>query len=442
MSRRSSISIAALCIAIMHLLPSFLSQAQTYSYRTYDLNSGLPGSYLSVIEQDRSGLLWVGVDTGLYRYDGFEFHKMPFADSAAHSSPNALFCDSEGTMWVGLADGSLYSWKQGGKMERRILEGTDKINRITEGPDKRIWIITQAEGVFLASAGGGEKITRLSMPEGLVVFDISFAGSDTLLVATQDNLQVCTMTGDKVVTALSFPELEYTWIHTVIRFDENIWFAGTDYAGLFMIRRINGMLKASAVGDTTFMNMRIPALAKGPGRSLLVATREAGVLKVEFSSDFSEMKRDETYDIISGLPDNDVRTIFMDREENLWIGLFNRGLSAITPNSFSFHVPEINREITFIGTSGGKVVMGTRSGLYDYDPGTGSFTNYRNLTSKTGGSGIVSWASDDLGNTWIGTMGDGLWLMNAAGAVKSLYRAENPAQNRINSIALDTGNIW
>ena len=65
MSRSASINIAALCIAIMHLLSSFQAQAQTYSYRTYDLSSGLPGSYLSVIEQDKSGLLWVGVDTGL-----------------------------------------------------------------------------------------------------------------------------------------------------------------------------------------------------------------------------------------------------------------------------------------------------------------------------------------------------------------------------------------
>ncbi|MDZ7634228.1 MAG: hypothetical protein U5L72_07215 [Bacteroidales bacterium] len=101
MSRSVSIFTAVLCIAITHLLPSFQAQAQTYSYRTYDLDTGLPGSYLSVIAQDKSGFLWVGVDTGLYRYDGFDFHKMAFADSVAHSSPNALYCDTEGTMWVG-----------------------------------------------------------------------------------------------------------------------------------------------------------------------------------------------------------------------------------------------------------------------------------------------------------------------------------------------------
>ncbi|MCK7532889.1 MAG: hypothetical protein MZV63_18545 [Marinilabiliales bacterium] len=47
-----------------------------------------------------------------------------------------------------------------------------------------------------------------------------------------------------------------------------------------------------------------------------------------FNTDFSELRRIAAYDITSGLPDNNVRTIFRDREENLWIGLYNSGLAA------------------------------------------------------------------------------------------------------------------
>jgi serine phosphatase RsbU (regulator of sigma subunit)/ligand-binding sensor domain-containing protein len=434
--------IAVLCIALLQVLFPGRTQSQTFSYRTYDENKGLPGSYLNVIEQDKSGFLWVGVDSNLFRYDGFDFHRMEFSEKQTRGNLNALFCDREGTMWVGLTDGSLFTWSEGGTLVHKALPESDRINRITEGPDRKIWIITQTKGIYLADAGGGDKIARLSMPEGYVVFDISFDGAGTILAATQDNLRVCTLSGDKVVEKLSFPELEYTWVHTIRQMDDDTWFAGTDYAGLFMIRRVNGMLAATSVGDTLFMNMRIPSLIAGDDRSLMIATQEAGVMKVKFSPDFSEMETTAVYDITSGLADNNIRTIFRDREENLWIGLYNSGLAAVTTNAFSFHKPETNWEINFIGSIGNQVVMGTRNGLYDYNPLSGSFSNYRLLAGRTGGSGIASWATDDRGNIWVGTVSDGLWVMKPDGLLKQFYRSGNPGQNRINSVAVETNNIW
>lgn len=442
MFKNGSVLIAVLCFVILQVLFPVRAQSQTFSYRTYDENTGLPGSYLNVIEQDKSGFLWVGVDSNLFRYDGFDFHRMAFPEKQPRGNLNALFCDREGTVWAGLTDGTLYSWREGGTLVRRKLAASDRINRITEGPDRKIWIVTQTEGIYLADAGGGDKITRLSVPEGYVLFDISFDGTETVIAATQDNLRLCTVSGDRIVEKHSFPELEYTWVHTVRQMDDDTWFAGTDYAGLFMIRRINGMLEASVVGDTLFMNMRIPKLIAGDERSLLVATQETGVLKVAFTPDFSAMETVAVYDIATGLADNNVRTIFRDREENLWIGLYNRGLAAVTTNAFSFHKPETNKEINFIGSIGKQVLMGTRNGLYDYSPVSGTFSNYRPLAGRTGGSGIASWAADDRGNVWIGTVTDGLWVMKPDGSIRQFYRSVNPGQNRINSIAVETGNIW
>jgi len=442
MSRSLTVFVTILFTGLMPVLMPYHLQAQTYSYRTYDENTGLPGNYLSVIEQDKSGLLWVGLETGLYRYDGFEFHPMALPDTLAGSYPNALFCDTKGTMWVGLTDGSLYSWSPGGRLVSRTVPETDRINRIIAGPDKKIWIITQTKGIYITDAGGGEKISRVTMPEGLVVFDIAFIGRDTLLAATQDNLHMCVVSEGEAVIVSSFPELEYTWVQTVRQMDDNTWFAGTDGVGLFMIRRANGTLSATPVQDTLFMNLRIPALVVVPDRTLLVATREAGVIRAVFSSDYSTVQAQKAYYIGSGLADNDIRTIFRDREENLWIGLFNRGLAAVTTNAFSFHTPDMDREVHFIGESGGQIIVGTRNGLLDFDRRTGIFSNYRQLTTKTGGTGITSWAVDDGGNKWIGTSGEGLWLLDTKGVVKQFYHSLNPAQNRINSIALETNNIW
>jgi len=442
MPRSLRLSIAACCTLIVLILHPLASFAQTYSFRTYDEYTGLPGSYLSVIGQDRNGLLWVGVDTGLYRYDGFSFHHMAFPDTLPRGNVSALYSDARGTMWVGMSDGSLFTWSEGRPMVRKELEETDRINRITESPGGNVWIVTQTQGIYIADSGSGDRITRMEMPEEMTLFDVAFTGGDDFLAATQDNLHLCSAQGEKAVSRLTFPDLEYTWVQTVLRMDDDTWFAGTGDKGLWMIRRNGDSMTATASGDTTFMNMNIPALAAGRGRTLNVATMDAGALKVSFSNDFTEMHITGRYDVGSGLPDNNVRTLFTDREGNLWIGLFSRGLAAVTTNAFAFYKPETNREITFIGSTGGKAIAGTRSGFYYFNPLTGSFTGFRNLTAKTGGSGIASWATDDSGNIWIGTVSSGIWLMKNDGSLRQFWLSRNPGQNHVNSVAVEGPNVW
>jgi len=363
MSGRFRYSIAVICIVCVNVLHPFGSSAQTYSFRTYDEYTGLPGTWLTVIAQDRSGLLWMGVDTGLYRYDGFSFHHMPFPDTLPRGNVSALFCDRKGTMWVGMNDGSLFTWNMTGGLKRMMLEDSDRINRITGSPDGKVWIVTQTSGIIIAAPGGDEKITRMMLPDDMTLFDIAFAGNGTFLAATQNNLHLCAAEGDKAVSRLTFPELDYTWIQTVVRMDDDTWFAGTDNMGLWMISRSGDSINARSVGDTLFMNTNIPALNAGPERTLTIATKELGAVKVKFSADFSEMFITGRYDVTSGLPDNNVRTIFTDREENLWIGLYTSGLAAVTTNAFTFCRPESDKEITYIGRAGTQVVAGTRSGL-------------------------------------------------------------------------------
>ncbi len=442
MLKKSSIPVRAACLLFVILFFSPVLSAQTYSFRTYDEYTGLPGNYLSVIEQDRSGMLWVGVDTGLYRYDGFSFHHVAFPDTLPRGSVSALFCDAAGTMWIGMSDGSLFSWSAGRGVERRELLGSDRINRITEGPDMRVWIATQTGGLFSYERGPGGKPGSVDMPDGINLFDIAFTGRGEFLAATQDNLYLFTLDGNRAIVTTHFPALEYTWVQTLLQMDKETWFAGTGDNGLFIIRRESDTLVARPAGGDLFAGMTIPALAAMPGRILVVATRAAGAIKVTFSDDYATMNLSERYDTRTGLPDNNIRTLFCDREGNLWIGLFNRGMAAVTTNAFSFHAPDTEKEITFIGLAGESAVAGTRNGVWSFDPVTGSFAGFRRLVQLTGGSAISSWASDSDGNLWIGTSGNGLWKMKIDGAPVRFFTSSNPGQNRINSIALDGDNIW
>ncbi len=431
---------AAVTLFAMTLLLPDTVCAQTYSYKTFDLTNGLPGSYVNAIGQDKEGFLWVGLETGLYRFDGFNFYSVTLPDTLSQGYPASLFCDAGGVMWIGFTDGSLFTWSAGSVVTRQGDTDADRINRIMASPDGKTWIVSQSRGIYVAGSG---KTTKLATPEGIVIFDIAFIGEDSLLVATQDNLHICKIQGDQIVIVKSFPELEYTWVQSLVSLPGRRWAAGTDGAGLYIISEAEGSFIASPVsGYQPLEGVRIPAVLPVDGSTLLAATRESGVAKIRFSDDFLSVASGEIYDIRSGLPDNDVRTVFTDREGNLWIGLFNRGLAAVTTNAFSFYLPGADREITYIGETSDGIVMGTRSGLYDFNPATGSFGNYRDLNKKTGGSGITSWKAERDGNIWIGTASDGLFLLNSSGSVKSFYRAGNPGQDHINGITLDRKYIW
>ena len=52
--------------------------------QTYKFRNLLPDAYIYSITQDRNGFLWVGggKETGLLKFDGFDFYPVTFPDSS------------------------------------------------------------------------------------------------------------------------------------------------------------------------------------------------------------------------------------------------------------------------------------------------------------------------------------------------------------------------
>jgi signal transduction histidine kinase/ligand-binding sensor domain-containing protein len=65
----------------------------------------IPSNVIMALTQDARGLLWVGSQHGLLRYDGYRWRKFGHSATDPHSSPNdfinALLATSDGKLWVG-----------------------------------------------------------------------------------------------------------------------------------------------------------------------------------------------------------------------------------------------------------------------------------------------------------------------------------------------------
>ena len=123
----------------------------------------------------RSGDVYLGTTSGMYRYDAAEdrFRSCPELGSAF---VHALFEDSHGTLWVGTYGNGLWIGKDGNYRhitteDKETGLTSDYITSIREDSRHRLWVCTEAGGVCFTgldeAATGSFRFRNLSRKDGL-----------------------------------------------------------------------------------------------------------------------------------------------------------------------------------------------------------------------------------------------------------------------------------
>lgn len=94
-------------IILFLLLGAFpdLAQSQSYHFRKYSVEQGLPFVQVFTIYQDDKGYMWSGGYGGLSRYDGFDFKNYSPLDGLPNHYVNAIAGGEDHSMWVGTIEG-------------------------------------------------------------------------------------------------------------------------------------------------------------------------------------------------------------------------------------------------------------------------------------------------------------------------------------------------
>lgn len=137
------------------------SHASTFRlFRHLNIQNGLPSSQAYSVVQDKKGLIWIGTENGLVRYDGNRAviyqHQANDANSLVANQVYTLLVDRSGRLWIGTFGGlDRYdqdhqtfihylqtSTRNGGLISQSILA-------LAENTDGRIWIGTFGDGLYL-----------------------------------------------------------------------------------------------------------------------------------------------------------------------------------------------------------------------------------------------------------------------------------------------------
>ena len=128
---------------------------------------GLPEDSVRALVASRRGVLFVGTDEGLARFDGarFSVYDRRSAPALGSNLVYALAEDAEEVLWIGTFDAGLYRLA-GGVLSAAALPGplpSPRINALLADPDGTLWIGT---GAGLAGLRGGA-LSALGTAEGL-----------------------------------------------------------------------------------------------------------------------------------------------------------------------------------------------------------------------------------------------------------------------------------
>jgi ligand-binding sensor domain-containing protein len=147
---------------IFFLFASLTAISQSFTYRSYNVNQGLPSSQVYDIIQDQKKYIWVATDRGVSRFDGYSFTNFTSENGLLDNNIYNIFEDLFGRIWFLSYCGKLsyyynnkiYPYKYNSSIIPDPKKPLSPIRSFYVFPDSSILIGTMGAGVLKISDKG------------------------------------------------------------------------------------------------------------------------------------------------------------------------------------------------------------------------------------------------------------------------------------------------
>ena len=331
-------------LILIQLILSYHANSQTYNFKNFNTEHGLPQSQVLSLFQDHNGYMWFGTNGGgAGKYNGNKFTTLNDND--------------------GLVSNIIYS----------IIE--NKTNSILFGTDKGLSIFD------------GVKFENYTEKDGLknpMIFKLLIDES-TVWIGTQEGVYV--LKDKKIIPFLENKTLNNSSIYTIFKdINSNLWF-GTLQNGLIFYNSKNKTFKNFTKENGLMSNFVFSIDQKSNGDIVIGTQTGSNIINEKFIisniSNFesqeniafsSILKKDETtfsfgtfsegiidynfktnkktkkYDSSNGLTNNSIQCLYKDREQNIWIGTDGAGVYKFKNEKFTYFSKENGLPEKYINT--------------------------------------------------------------------------------------------
>lgn len=343
------------CIAVLFSEPAF---GVTFVDPVHlGIEQGLMTTYVTHIEQDNRGFMWVGSDNGLYRFDGHSFTLYTKDNTQLPGNTvSSLYHDSASDkLWVGTKNGIGIVDCRSGIVEGVSLGDDAQIFNVTDvvpAPDGGVWIANHYRTIVHLSPDGQETVYATKEINGLPESIISLAddGRGHLIIAhSTEGISVLDIATRTVKRYSHTPGNEngipQGIIHSVrIDSHKNIWLASNHGLSLFIPERetFHTFLHDSSRPQSIAGNHVFSLHEDSDG--LIWVGCDMGRISIFDPSDLTagdpNNLRFSNFNVSQvsgrGISNGNVRSIFEDSFGNMWICNYGTGLEFVSHHRSPF----------------------------------------------------------------------------------------------------------
>lgn len=465
-------------IILVALACSYSVFAQRFLFENVGVNEGLPSAKINALAQDNAGVVWIGTDVGLVRYDG-KTRAYTEKDGMAPGGIKSIHIAEDGMIWCGHLEGGLSVIDDRVAQTVALAEPFDRdVTGIASAGEGGVYVGTEGNGLYkiggLQEDGSPEYQERISEDidrvQSMDILDDGIAiisGGDIWLIQPDGSLEEYVI--EEIppiyqITKLFQSSSGALWVGTVnggayeIKdgeepfrvldesivmcfeegLDNEIWI-GTFNSGIARVQ--NDGIRRYSTSNGLHGNTIRDLLYDREG-IMLVATMEDG-LDIFKGERFLHFGGDD------GLNNPHVWTGMEDAKGNIWFGT-NGGITKLLKSggilSFSAEKDGLSSDKvrSIVQTYNGRIWIGTQSGgLLEFDRNTLTFNTDAPFQTLLPSASVTAMIEGDPNELWIGTYDGVIRFETETGLFETYNEMDGLGGGNVKCLYKDRdGSLW